>query len=65
MVGGILLLLFIKEHCLAKKELNNSALRLKSVMKLFSWKIVQPKQGRTWNKLQQKRNMICLVDLYM
>ena len=38
-VGGILLLLLIKENFLAKKkELNNSALRLKPVMKPFSRK---------------------------
>ena len=37
-VSGILLLLSIREHCLAKNELNSSALRLKSVLKLFLWK---------------------------
>ena len=37
-VVGISLLSFITERCLAKKELNSSALRLKSVMKIFSWK---------------------------
>ena len=33
---GILLLFFIEEHCLAKKEFNNSALSLKSVINPLS-----------------------------
>ena len=36
---GISLPLSIIEHCLAKKELNNSAFSLKFVTNLFSWKI--------------------------
>ena len=31
-IDGILLLFFVKEHCLAKKEFNNSAFSLKSVI---------------------------------
>ena len=38
MVGEISLFLIAKKHCLTKKELDNSALRLKYVMKLFPWK---------------------------
>lgn len=37
-LGEVSLLSFINERCLAKKKLHNSALRLKSVLKLFSWK---------------------------
>ena len=36
---GISLPLSILEHCLAKKELNNSVFPLKLVTNLFSWKI--------------------------
>ena len=36
---GSTLVFFISEHWLAKRELNSSAFSLKSVLKLFSWKI--------------------------
>ena len=37
-LDGSSLKLFIMEHCLAKKQLNNSAFFLKSVTYLFWWK---------------------------
>ena len=65
-IDGILLLFFIEEHCLAKKEFNNSALSLKSVINPLS-----QKNGRIHGIFLFKKDLMIdqyvlgLVDLYI
>ena len=49
-IGEVSLLLFIKERCLAKKKLHNSALRLKSTKV-----ILREKGPNTWYFFIQER----------